>query len=132
MTTAEPRYTLEIEATANGRVGKATVLAVDADGRTVHSDRANLIDDAERRKLVKRMADKLGVEAGPLLEDLERAWNDTLDQRRRFREQAEVGSAEAATLSTMHLLDAAPSTIRRPLCLVNGRAYAAAWVPVRH
>src|SRR4051812_46526542 len=74
----EPRYTLEIEAPANGRVGKATVVARDGDGKTVHTDRANLTDASEREKLVKRMAAKLDVDEGELLKQLERVWNETL------------------------------------------------------
>jgi hypothetical protein len=130
--TAKPRYTLDIEAPANGRVGKATVLVRDGKGNTVYSDRANLTEAADRQRLVKRIAKKLGAAEADLLKQLEEVWNKTLDERRRFQEQAEAGSAEAAPIATMQLLDAAPSLIRRPLGLVNGRAFAAAWVPVKH
>jgi hypothetical protein len=130
--TRPPRFTLDIEASANGKVGKATVLARDAEGKTVDTDRANLTDAAERGKLAKRMADKLGVDEKALLRQLEAKWNQTLDDHRRFQEQVAAGSPEAAVLATAELLDLAPPTVRRPLCLVNGRAYAAAWVPVRH
>jgi hypothetical protein len=130
--TQKPRFTLEIEAPANGRVGKATVVARDGDGKTVDSDRATLTDASERAKLVKRMAAKLGVDEGELLLQLELAWNETLDQRRRYQEQAQAGSPEAAPIATMQLLDEAPPAIRRPLCLVDGKAYAAAWTQVQH
>jgi hypothetical protein len=130
--TKTPRYTVEIEAPANGRVGKATVLARDAGGKTAHSDRANLSDAAERLKLAKRMAKKVGADPDGLLGQIEAAWHDALDERRRFQQQAEAGSPEAAAVATARLLDAAPPTIRRPLCLADGLAYAAAWVPLRH
>jgi hypothetical protein len=35
---SRPRFTLEISAPANGRVGKATVVARDEGGKTIHSD----------------------------------------------------------------------------------------------
>src|SRR5262245_40508611 len=127
-----PRFTLEIEAPSNGKVGRATVLALDGEGKTAHSDRANLTDAAERGKLAKRMAAKLGVDEGELLRQLEEVWNEALDRRRKFQERAAAGSLEAAPVATLQLLDAAPPTIRRPLCLVEGRSYAAAWVPVQH
>jgi hypothetical protein len=127
----KPKFTLDIEAPANGRVGKATVVARRPDGTTAHTDRANLTDATERDKLVKRMAKALGVDSRALLAQLEESWNRVLDERRRFQEQAEAGSAEAATLGTIQLLDEAPPTICRPLCLLNGTAYAAAWATVQ-
>jgi hypothetical protein len=130
--TCKPRFTLEIDAPANGKVGKATVVARDSDGKTADTDRANLTEATERGKLVKRMAAKLGVDEGDLLKQLESVWNETLDQRRRFHERAAAGSPEAAPIGTMQLLDTAPPTIRRPLCLVDGHAYAAAWLQVQH
>jgi hypothetical protein len=126
-----PRFTLEIEAPANGRVGKATVHAIDADGRTRHTDKADLTDANEREKLAKRLAEKLGADKAKVLADLEAAWNERMDQRRRARKQAEAGSPEAAAVETVELLDAQPDEIHRPLCLVGGRAYAAAWLKVR-
>jgi hypothetical protein len=130
--TRKARFTLDIEAPANGKVGKATVFVRDSGGKTVHTDRANLTDAAERDKLVKRMAAKLGVGEDSLREQLEERWNATLDERRRFQEQAAAGSPEATTVGTLELLDAAPRMIARPLCLVDGRAYAAAWAQVQH
>jgi hypothetical protein len=129
--TRKPRFTLEIEAPANGRAGKATVVARDGDGKTVHSDQAKLTDARERAKLARRMAAKIGVDEDGLLKQLEDAWNDTLDRRRRLEEQARASSPEAAPTGTLQLLDAEPLAIRRPLCLVGGHAYAAAWVPVQ-
>jgi hypothetical protein len=130
--TKKARFTLEIEAPANGRVGKATVLALDQDGKkVVASDSANLNSATERRKLVKRMAEKLGISEEKLGKELDAAWNETLTQRKKAQERAAAGSPEAATLATIEMLDALPQTIARPLCLVGGTSYAGAWVSVQ-
>jgi hypothetical protein len=77
------------------------------------------------------MAKALDADADELGEDIERAWNESINSRRRQREQLASGSAEAAPVVTVELLDARPEAIRRPLALVAGRAYAAAWVQPR-
>jgi hypothetical protein len=130
--TQTPLYTIEIEAPANGRLKKATVLVFNSVGKTVHQDEANLTDASERRKLAKRIAQKLGGTTDEWLQTLDQKWNEITDEYLRVRRQAEAGSPEATAIGTMQLLDASPSAIRRPLCLVGGRAYAAAWVPVQH
>jgi hypothetical protein len=126
-----PPYTLKIEAPANARVGKSTVRVVDRAGKTVYTDRANLSDAAERRKLANRAAEKLKRDPDKLLEALEQKWHETIDEYRRYQDQARAGSSEGAT-DSVRLLDAPPPTISRPLCLVGGCAYAAAWVPLEH
>jgi hypothetical protein len=120
-----PRYRLEIEAPVNGRVHKATVTARDAEGRICYTDRADLTDARERKKLAARMAAALGADEEALASDLEKAWHENVDRLRREREQARAGSAEAVV--TVELLDAQPEEIHRPLTLVAGHAYAAAW-----
>jgi hypothetical protein len=126
--TRKPRFTLKIEGPANGKIGKVTVLALDKDGNTADSDRANLTSASERQKLVKRMAEKLKADEKNLLGQLEGEWNRLLDEHRRLRERAAAGSPEAAPVEKITLLDTSPRTIRRPLSLIDGRAYAAAWV----
>jgi hypothetical protein len=122
-TRKQPRFTWEIEAPANGRVRKAAIHVRNKADKRVYTDEANLNSDVERRKLVKRVIAKLGGDEDQLLEQLEELWNETLDRQRRMQEQA-------AAVETVQLLDTAPRTIRRPLCLVDGRAYCAAWVPL--
>jgi hypothetical protein len=80
MAATRPRYTLEIEAPANGRVGRATVRVLDEEGKTVHTDRGDLMTATERRKLAKRMAEQLGIDEAELLKQLEAVWNQTLDE----------------------------------------------------
>ncbi len=123
-----PRYTLEIEAPANGSIRAATVLVIDADGKTRASDKANLVVAANRVKLSKSLARQLGEEDDAKWQKaVEAKWTELLDEQRRIREQAAAGSPEAASVETAHLLDMAPLAIRRPLALVAGRAYAAVW-----
>jgi hypothetical protein len=126
-----PPFTLEIEAPANGRVRKATVTVLDAEGNVMTTDRGDLQSEDERRKLASRLAKKLQREPGELQGPLEEKWNETLTRHRRMREQAVGGSPEAAPQVTVELLDAQPEAVRRPLCLAAGHAYAATWLPVR-
>jgi hypothetical protein len=95
MTTRYAPYTLEISATVNGRTSKTTVFAVDRKGKTLHSDRADLQVDSERRKLVKRFITKLGGKEAEVLEQLEERWHAEIDRDRQFREQTAAGSPEA-------------------------------------
>src|SRR5579872_4391946 len=91
-----PRFRFTFKAPANGRVRKADVAVIDAAGKTVHSDKADLAVAGERRRVARETAKKLGVEEGPLAEDLSKVWNEELDKRRRAEEAAASGSPEAA------------------------------------
>jgi hypothetical protein len=127
-----PRYHFSFEAPANGRIGKATVTVRDAGDKIVHSDKADLTCQKERRRVARATAELLSdVDAKDLEGQLADAWNEELDRRRKLREAAERGSAEAAPVGTVQLLDAGPPAVCRPLCLVNGTAYAAAWGQVQ-
>jgi hypothetical protein len=130
-------YMLEFEAPVNGRISKATITVLDATSNNVlHTDRADMTVANERRKVVKRIAEKLGIRSQEKLKELQdnldNEWNKSIQERRRTRERAQAGSPEAVPISTVQLLDTAPLTLRRPLCLIAGRAYAATWVSVRH
>jgi hypothetical protein len=129
--TRRPQLAIEIEAPSNGRVGKATVSVIGPGNKTLDTDKADLNCAAERQKVARRLAGRVGIGADALLKTLEDKWHELRDSHRRVREQAEAGSPEAAPLGTTRLLDASPATISRPLCLVSGRAYAAAWVPLK-
>jgi hypothetical protein len=125
-----------IEAPANGRVKKAVVQVLDAEGHTKATDAGDLMQEPERgrvaRSLTKQLAAKgIAVDKDVLYADLEAEWNRTLDERRRVEEQAKAGSPEAEPRGTVSILDTSPASIRRPLSLINGRAYAAAWLPVQ-
>jgi len=128
---ATTRYRFKVEAPANGRIRKATVTILDAEGRVCHTDKADLVDARERKGLVKRAAEALDADAEELAADLERCWNEAQAQYQRHKEQAAAGSPEAVPEIRTELVDSQPDVIRRPLCLVGGQSYAAAWCQVR-
>jgi len=121
----------EIDAVSNGRIRKGTVTVLDDTGKVVTTDKGDLQSEDERRKLAVRLAKKLKRKAQDVQQKLEDKWNETLGRHRRQCAQAEAGSAEAAPDVRVELLDSSPAAIRRPLCLIGGRAYAAAWVPIQ-
>jgi hypothetical protein len=93
------RWRLEFDATANGRVRKATVTVSDREtGKVVMTDKADLEDMRERKKLCGRLADKLGVEPAGLQEQVEADWAEAVQRRReqQAREEAEAAAGQAA------------------------------------
>jgi hypothetical protein len=124
----QPRYELNIEAPANGKVHKATITVVDkATKQVCYTDQANLLDARERKSLVKRMAQTLKTDPEALAKHLEESWNRSTQQRRQVLEQAAAGAAGAAPEVTAELLDSQPDMIDRPLRLAGDSAYAATW-----
>jgi hypothetical protein len=124
-------YTLTIEPPCNGRVRQSEIFFRDAEGRSVHSDRADMVSGPERARVARGAAAKLGGEPEEWLARLSDAWNETLDRHHLLTEQAAAGAPEAAPVVRAEVLDQQPATIARPLCLVRGRAYAGAWCRVR-
>src|SRR5262245_39261601 len=107
-----PKYTLAISALANGRVGRATVKALDAERKVIAADKADLNDAKEREKLIGRMAARLGHTKKQAIsrfaEKVETAWNDLLTDHQRAIDAA-AGKAPPA--------DTAPP----PYLVSNGR-----------
>jgi hypothetical protein len=124
------RWSFEVEAPANGRIKQATITVLGEAGKVELTDRADLLSMPERRKLCKRLAERLGVDAETISKDIEEGWNAAV-QRRREQEQARQAGADAGPDFTAAILDASPDTIRRPFCLVGGHAYAATWLHVK-
>src|SRR5947209_4114247 len=89
-----PGYRLEFSTPVNGRVGKTTVTVLDADGKTKTTDQGRLADGGERTKVVKRLADRLGVTLEELLPQFEQGWTDTCDKARQQQEAAAAGLPE--------------------------------------
>jgi hypothetical protein len=89
-----PKYTLAISASANGRVGRATVKALDADRKVIATDKADLSDAKEREKLIGRMAARLGHKKKQAIsrfaKKVETAWNSLLTDHQRAIDAAAV------------------------------------------
>jgi hypothetical protein len=93
-------FTLEIEAPANGQVGKSRIAALDKDRKTLTTDKADLTPACERDKSAARLAKRLKafgtITPAKVAQKLEEAWNDLNDQHRRIQELRAAGSPEAA------------------------------------
>ncbi len=91
-------YKLSIQAPANGKVGKSTVIITDTEsGKTVHTDRGDLASANERDKLANRMASELGLKPEALGKRVKAAWNKTQDKQRQLKkEEAEQQAAKEA------------------------------------
>jgi hypothetical protein len=92
-----PKYRLELETIQNGRMGKTTVHVLDADDKIIQSDHFDLRSGKGRTAAADALAAAVpGASARKFRKDLERLWNDSVNERRRMRQQAEAGSPEAA------------------------------------
>jgi putative DNA primase/helicase len=80
-------YQLDITVPVNGRFRAATVTVLD-EGKVKLTDKADLVSAAERRRLAKRLAERLKTDPAGLEEKLEAAWSEQVE-RRRQHEQAE-------------------------------------------
>jgi hypothetical protein len=135
-TTPRPRYVLEIEASANGRVGKATITALDRDRKVLDTDRADLLAASERHKAAKRMAARLKVDPEQFLRQLEDAWNQTLTAHRHGQDQVADAPAADAPTQSQALVDLAGAAglfhtpDGDPFATVQVRGHAETW-PLR-
>jgi hypothetical protein len=124
-------YTLDLQPPAGGRSKKSTVTAMDSEGTTLAVGEGNLNVRKDMSRLAAEFAPKLGVKPKEVAAEIEKLWHEKLDERRRLQQAAADGDPDAAPEEAAALLDAAPPTVRRPLSLVDGVAYAATWVHVR-
>jgi hypothetical protein len=127
------RWKLEFDIPVNGRLGKATVIVVNkADGSVKTTDEADLKSLPERRKLCRRLEEKLsGVSAAELEAEVEAGWNQVVQRHRQQQDAQAQADASPPPPETIEVLDASAPVVRRPLCLVGGRGHAAAWVEVQ-
>jgi hypothetical protein len=118
----------DVDAPCNGRLRRATVTALGEQDQVLASDKADLNDLREVQSLGRRLADKLGGGHAPeaISEAVGHRWAEIQTERRKRAAAPPETSAYA-----VELLDAAPDVIRRPLCLIGGRAYATAWLHTR-
>jgi hypothetical protein len=121
-------WSVNVLVPANGRVHKGTVEAR-YNGELRFTDKANLEEEKERRRLAKRLAQLTGEPAEDLENVLQAEW--IKGHQKRQQEQARQPSNGAPDVGILAILDRSPDTIARPLCLLSGRAFAAAWVPVQ-
>jgi hypothetical protein len=76
-------YKVEIDFPANGKMGCATVTALDRQGNVLGFDKGDLRGEPERRKLAGRLAQKLGRDPDDLQKKLEAALNARVTQHRQ-------------------------------------------------
>jgi hypothetical protein len=118
---------VDVEAPANGRLRKSTVRAF-RDGNEDWCTKVDVEDAKARGKLAKELNER----TGKAVEELERLLMEGLAAARQQRqERQERATGSPAPPPAAELLDCAPDVIRRPLCLVAGRAYAACWLYAR-
>jgi hypothetical protein len=126
-------WNLDIETPANGRLRKSTVTVLGKDGEVKARDMANLDDGDERRKLARRLLRRLKGDVtddgvATMEESITDRYGEILTERGRVKREAATGAGDQTTIE---ILDDHPNTINRPLCLVNGRAYAGTWINVQ-
>jgi hypothetical protein len=127
-----PEWKFNIDVPVNGKVGKASVTVVDADtGKVKTTDRVSVDSMEDRRRCAKRLAKYLDKPEVDIAQKLENAWTETVGELKTHRAEQEAKSAQATEKIAVEVLDVSPDTIRRPLCLAAGRAYAVAWLHVR-
>lgn len=116
--------TLAADGIGSEKKGRPATVTASYNGVTQPSDRVSLAAAGSRQKFIKNLSGK-GV---PLPEDADQAL-DALGKAARLAEQPSRDTAEqgrSEQLST--ILDEVPASITRPLCIVQGHAYAATWV----
>jgi hypothetical protein len=127
----EMLYEYLIDAPANGRVRTATITVVDESGSIIHTDKADMTSETARQRLVNRLAEKLGKDRNVVQESIEKVWFESLNKHKAQQAERDAARESASDQITVEILDSSPVIIRRPLCLVGSRAYAAAWLYVQ-
>jgi hypothetical protein len=129
-------YRLDVAAPSHGRLGKATLVAVNPEtGKTITSAKLDVASPAERKKAVEHFVKALHpateAQVEKLRGEVEALCARIMDKRREQEAREQSGSPEGVAVERAELLDEWAAAISRPLCLVNGRAYAAAWCQVK-
>jgi hypothetical protein len=99
--TPPAEFGLEIETPSNGRLRQSTVFALDANSSPIGTEKGDLASSDGRTKVATGLSRTLRAKgfrasAAGVRKKLEAAWDDTVAQHRRLREQGEKGSPEAA------------------------------------
>jgi hypothetical protein len=91
-----PVYRLEVVAPVNGRVHKADIRAIDAEGKVAYTDRAKLAEASERHKATQRITKTLKLKNTVTVEaDLEQAWAAAVEEQRRKQEEQQAPKEES-------------------------------------
>jgi hypothetical protein len=126
-----PRYSFEVDLPANGRFRKATINVRNQNREIITTDKADMVSMEERRKLARRLAERLHIKADLVNGKVESAWEAALAKHRQNQDDLNAARNGEADQMAVEILDTMPLAIRRPLCLIEGQAYAAAWVHVQ-
>jgi hypothetical protein len=81
-------WKLDIAAPANGRIHKAEIVVLNDDGKILFTDAADVTAILERRKLAKRLADRLKDDPVKIEEKLDSAWAAAMNRRRQTQQNA--------------------------------------------
>jgi hypothetical protein len=122
---------LEFDILANGRLHKATVTVRGDDGGPLTTDKADMVSMEDRRRLAKRLARRLQKDPEEVQAKVEEAWGKAYREHQDRQAAQQAAARRQEPPGTCAILDADPDVMRRPLCLVNGRGYAAAWLHVQ-
>jgi hypothetical protein len=129
----KPEYDIDISAPVNGKVGAAKVVIKDnGTGKTVFSDSGDVITSPGRQRLANAAAKVVkGVKADKVLKRLTEFASELKDRPPAPPPTEQPEARKAADDIRATVLDHAAKAIRRPLTLVDGTAYAVAWLSVR-
>jgi hypothetical protein len=97
----------------------------------LYTDKADLVDVRERKKAAHRLAGQLGGKPEEAERLLETEWKAALNRRAAEAQANHDAAASPGLVPRVEVLDQAPLAVRRPLSLVDGHAYAAAWPHVQ-
>jgi hypothetical protein len=89
-----PKYTLQLEASANGRVGRPTITVLRGDGSVWMTHKEDLASQGGMARAAALLSPRLGVEPKELFQQLEVLWTQLQDQHRQ--QQARAAEEPAA------------------------------------
>jgi hypothetical protein len=125
-------YTILFDIPANGRLGKATARVQDETGAVLWSDKQDMESADGRRKLVNRVAKFLHKKPKDVQRLVDDAWFRSYGEWQARRGGTnQDGMNGGPQPPTAAIADSAAPAIRRPLCRVGERTYAAAQVHVQ-
>ncbi len=111
--TTKPRYTLDFEGRANGRIGPTSISALGPDGETLYTEEANLTKAGQREKVAKRLAEKLNDDPKEVLDRIEEYVNKTTTEHKRLKKAATVApDDDDPDAEERRRLDKTPADIR--------------------